>query len=96
MTPWQLRRLAASAPVTASIISDGCRDYVVEIQRPNGAGLLRTQWSGRRPYRFRSLAEARNLLHRCRVNDVRLRCRVAADEATAGGSGQAAFSELKL
>ena len=96
MTPWQLRRLAASTPVTASIISDGCRDYVVEIRRPSGAGLLRNRWSGRRPYRFQSLAEARRLLNRCRVRDVRLRCRVAADEATAGGSEQAAFSELKL
>lgn len=79
MTPAQLRRAAKNQEVTARIISDGCRDYFVEIERPSGAGVLRRRWKG--PMRFKSLSEVHHLLNQCRVKDVLLVSRVADDEA---------------
>lgn len=83
MTPRQLKHAAAGQSITARIVSDGCRDYVVEVVSNSGAGLLR-HWRGR-TLRFRSLGEIHQLLHRCGVRDTVLRQRVADDEAAAGG-----------
>ena len=84
MTPRQLKQAAADKPIQARIVSDGCRDYIVEVVSRNGAGLLR-HWRGR-PLRFRSLGEIHQLLHRCGVRDAVLRQRVADDEAAAGAA----------
>ena len=82
MTPRQLKLAAAEQPIHARIVSDGCRDYVVEVVSRSGAGLLR-HWRGQ-TLRFRSLGEIHQLLHRCGVRDAVLRHRVADDEAAAG------------
>ena len=75
------------------IISDGCRDYVVEARRDSGAGLL-TDRQGR-PLRFASLAEARRAARH--ASDITLAMRVAADEACAGKSGaHSGFSLLPV
>ena len=77
----ELKKLARSASPVARIISDGCRDYVVEIHQPSGAGILQDR--RRRTMRFRSLAEARQTLRRAQVSNITLAVRVAADEACA-------------
>jgi hypothetical protein len=64
----------------AVIISDGCRDYVIEVHQPNGAGLL-TDRQGR-ALRFASLAEAKDVVSA--ATEVELAVRIAADEACAG------------
>jgi len=81
VTPRQLRRVAARTPVRAHIVSDGCRDYVVEVVSSSGAGLLRHRRGN--SLTFRSLADACRLLSRCGVDDAVLRHRVAHDEACA-------------
>ena len=83
MTPRQLKHVAAASPIKARIVSDGCRDYVVEVVSPSGAGLLR-HWRGR-TLRFKSLGEIHQLLDRCGVRDTVLRQRMADDEAAVGG-----------
>jgi hypothetical protein len=65
--------------VRAHIVSDGCRDYVVQVVSNNVAGLLRHRRG--KPLKFRSLAEARQVLSRCGVGEAVLRQRVAHDEA---------------
>ena len=82
MTPRQLKQAATAQPMQARIVSDGCRDYVVEVVSGTGAGLLR-HWRGR-TLRFRSLGEVHQLLHRCGVRDAVLRQRVADDEVAVG------------
>jgi len=74
------RKYARQQPARAVIISDGCRDYVVEIHQPNGAGLL-TDRRGR-ALRFASLAEAKDTVSL--AAEVQLAVRIAADEACAG------------
>ena len=95
MTLSALRKLARRKTLNAVIISDGCRDYVVEVQHANGAGMLR-DWRGR-IRRYKALAEAQRVLRSAGVTDVALSVRIAADEACAGpaltGSG---FSRLSL
>ena len=93
MTPRQLKRLALHEDVRAHIISDGCRDYVVEIVGENGAGLLRRRG---RPVRFRSLSEANDKLKKCRVRHAVLRHRAAHDEACTFPSGAARYDDLPL
>ena len=78
MTPRQLKHAASRQPVRARIVSDGCRDYVVEVVSEQGAGLLR-DWRGR-TLRFRNLGEIHQALNRCGVRDTVLRQRVADDE----------------
>jgi len=65
--------------VRAHIVSDGCRDYVVEVVSNIGTGLLRHR--GGNPLKFRCLAEARRVLSRCGVGHAVLRQRLAHDEA---------------
>jgi hypothetical protein len=91
MKPRQLKLAAADQPIRAHIVSDGCRDYVVEVVSRSGAGLLR-HWRGR-TLKFRSLGEIHQLLHRCGVRDAVLRQRVADDEAA---SGQPMFHDQPL
>lgn len=93
MTPRQLKRLAAREPVAANIVSDGCRDYLVEIVWEDATDLLRQR---ERPLRLRSLAEAHELLRACRVRRIVLRHRVAHDEACAAPAGPAQFHDLPL
>ena len=93
MTPRQLKRRASRESVQARVLSDGCRDYVVEVRSEYGAGLLRRR--GGRPMRFRSLAEVHQMLNRCGVSDAVLCQRVAHDEACTAGAGSF-FSELPL
>ncbi len=90
MTPRQLKRIAGQRPVTARIVSDGCRDYVVEVVSDSGAGLLRR---GRKPLRFRSLAEVHRLLNRCHVDQAVLRQRVAHEELCGLASDGAWFHD---
>ena len=84
MTPRQLKQAAATQPVKARIVSDGCRDYVIEVVSGSGAGLLR-HWRGG-TLKFKSLGEIHQLLNRCGVRDTVLRQRVADDEAAVGSS----------
>jgi hypothetical protein len=87
------RKFARTRPARAVIISDGCRDYVIEIHQPHGAGLL-TDRHGR-PLRYSSLAEAKHTVRR--ASEVHLAVRVAADEACAGDATQGAqFSHVPL
>jgi len=80
MTPRELKAVAARRDVRARVISDGCRDYIVEVLTDRGAGLLRR--SRRDTMRFRSLGEVHQVLHRCGIEDIVLRHRVAQDEAS--------------
>lgn len=84
-----------SPTVSANIISDGCRDYVVSIKREEGTDLMRT-WRGQ-VRRFTSLANAKNALHRKKVGDIKLSIRIAADEACAGTALQdSGFASVTL
>lgn len=74
------KKFARQHSAKAVIISDGCRDYVVEIHQSNGAGLL-TDRRGR-ALRFASLAEAKDAVSMAAQVD--LAVRIAADEACAG------------
>jgi hypothetical protein len=67
---------------------------VVEVVSNNGGGLLRHRRGN--PWRFRSLAEARQVLNRCGVGDAVLRQRVAHDEACTAphGASGARFHDL--
>ena len=90
-----LKRAARAAPTAATIVSDGCRDYVVQIRRPRGIGILQDRKG--RPLRFASLAEAKRTVQRARVTDISLDVRVAADEACAGPSlPEAQFASLRI
>ena len=80
MTPRQLKQVAATVPVSARIVSDGCRDYVVEVVSDHGAGLLRHRRG--KTLRFRSLGEIHELLRHCGVREAVLRQRVADDETS--------------
>ena len=93
MTLFQLNRLVRRQPVEATIISDGCRDYVVELTTQRGAGLL-TDRKGRRRT-FASLAAAKRAVRK--AHRIHLAVRIAADEASAGGSEpQASFARMQL
>ena len=96
MTLSELKQLVKRRPdARAAIISDGCRDYVVEIHQQHGAGLLQDR--KRRPMRFRSLAEATTAIKRARVGRITLKTRIAADEACAGATvAHPGFDELPL
>ncbi len=95
MTLNALKKLARKKALSAVIISDGCRDYVVEIRHANGAGTLQ-DWRGRTS-RFKALAEAQRVLRSARVADVSLAVRIAADEACAGPVlSDSGFSTLSL
>ena len=76
------KRCARQHPVRAVIISDGCRDYVVEVHQRNGAGSL-TDRRGR-VLRFSSLTDAKHAVRQ--ASTIELAVRVAADEACAGDS----------
>lgn len=93
MTPRQLKHAAAKKPVAARIVSDGCRDYVVELVSQHGAGLLRRSRGS--TLKFRSLGEAHRLLDRCGVHKVVLRQRVADDEA-ADAAKSPGFHDIPL
>lgn len=82
MTPRQLKQEAARRSVKARVVSDGCRDYVVEVVLDSGAGILRHRRG--RPLTFRSLGEVHRLLNRCGVQETVLRQRLADDEACPG------------
>ena len=93
MTLRQFKHLAGAQPVRAVIVSDGCRDYVVELHTDTGAGLL-TDWRGNRR-RFRSLADAKRAVRG--AHGVELAVRIAADEACAGApTPSAAFARMPL
>jgi hypothetical protein len=94
MTPAQLRKVARADSVTAKVISDGCRDYFVQIERDNGAGLLRSR--NRNLLRFKSLTEVHQLLGQCNVEDIWLVSRVADDETGRPPGTQSGFSEMRL
>ena len=94
MTPWQLRKAARAGGLTARIISDGSRDYFVEIARDNGAGVLRSRWTG--AIRFKSLCQVRSFLTRRNVQDIRLLSRVADEEAGQPQASSWGFAELRL
>lgn len=93
MTPRELKGYAAREAVTARVVSDGSRDYVLEVVSENGVGLLRNR-SGR-TLRFRSLGEIRDVLGRCGVEHAVIRQRVADDEVCFSGSAPS-FHELPL
>ena len=82
MTLTNFRRIARKETLTAIIISDGCRDYVVEIRSETGAGVL-TDRKGQR-LRFSSLDQAKRAVRDAR--EVHLAVRVAADEACGGAT----------
>lgn len=85
----------SSEAVSANIISDGCRDYVVSITREQGTDLMRT-WRGK-VRRFASLVDAKEAAQRKRVSEIKLLMRVAADEACAGSSLQGSgFTSVTL
>ena len=93
MTPRALKRLARREPIRAVIVSDGCRDYVVELHTDSSSGLL-TNWRGKRK-RFASLAQAKHAVRH--ASNIELAVRVAADEAAAGlTQPTTAFSHLVL
>ncbi len=95
MTLSELKRSVREQQTAATIISDGCRDYVVEIQHASGAGILRDRKG--RTLRFPSLAEAKRAMQRVAVADISLSVRIAADEACAGPSAsEAQFATLQL
>ena len=93
MTPRELKAYAARRPVKARVVSDGCRDYVLEVVSDRVAGLLRHR-SGR-TLRFRSLGEIRDVLGRCGVDEAVICQRVADDEVCHPGVSPA-FHELPL
>lgn len=83
MTPRQLKHVAAQQAVQANIVSDGCRDYVIEVLSQTGAGLLRHRRG--MPLKFRNLGEAHRVLKRCGVQKTVLKQRIADDEACFAG-----------
>lgn len=86
-------QFARSRPLRATIISDGCRDYVVEVQEPAGASLLRDRRG--RVLRFKSLLAAREAVQDAAA--VTLSMRVAADEACSGGAmSDSGFSRVTI
>jgi len=92
VTPRQLRQVTTRTPVRARIVSDGCRDYLVEVVSDNGAGLLRHRRGS--VLKFRSLTEAHQLLTRCGVADTVMRQRVADDETCCAASTAATGSRF--
>ena len=87
------RRLARKKRLTAIIISDGCRDYLVDIHSEHGAGAL-TDRKGRR-LRFGSLDQAKRAIKA--AANIQLAMRVAADEACGGDTpNQSPFSLLAV
>ncbi len=93
MTPRELRHAASRNTVNARIISDGCRDYIVEVVSQTGAGLLRHPRGN--VLRFKSLVEARGMLASCGAKNVVLRQRVADDE-TGSSASQVGFHDLPV
>jgi hypothetical protein len=84
-----------SGPSSGTIISDGCRDYVVAIKQDQGTKIL-TNRRGK-PLTFASLAAAKQRLLRANVDDIQLAVRVAADEACAGATLQdSGFATVKV
>ena len=95
MTKRELKRRARRETLRARVISDGCRDYVIEIEDGEQVALLRRRRG--RCYTMQSLQEAATLLKRCGVRRAVLRQRVAHDEAaTSVSSPFQGFSELPL
>ena len=93
MTNTQVKRLARSGNVEAVIVSDGCRDYVIELHTASGDHILTDR--KRRPRRFASLELAKRAVKR--ATSVRLAVRIAADEACAGETLQTSpFAHLPL
>ncbi len=90
----QLKRLGRSGDVSARVISDGCRDYVVQIEHGASRGLLCNRLN--RPLRFKSLTQAHALLARYNVTDVLLTVRIADDEVGQTDTTRAAFNDLPL
>ena len=89
----QVKRLARKDTVDAVIISDGCRDYVIELHTTKGADLLTDRKD--RPRRFASLAQAKRAVKR--ASSISLAVRIAADEACAGSTIQPSpFARLLL
>lgn len=93
MTPRELRHAATRNTVDARIISDGCRDCIVEVVLQTGAGLLRHPRGN--VLRFKSLGEARSMLARCGTKNVVLRQRVADDE-TGLATSHVGFHDLPV
>ena len=90
-----LTQVPRGRSVSARIISDGCRDYLVGIEQEGGTEIL-MDCRGR-PRRFASLAEARRVLRRANISDIKLVVRVAADEACARSALQGSgFSAVKM
>lgn len=94
MTPAQLKRLARTDAVTARVISDGSRDYFVQINKGRSGGVLRTR--GNKPMRFRSLSDVHRLLSSCHVQTVQLAHRVADEEVTGSIGDQCGFADVRL
>ena len=93
MTNAQVKRLTGKGTIDAVIVSDGCRDYVVELHTANGGHMLTDR--NHRPRRFASLDLAKRAVKR--ATSVRLAVRIAADEACAGQTMQASpFAHLTL
>ena len=89
----EFRRWSRKTETKAVIISDGCRDYVVEVTHPQGKDVLADRQG--RPLRFASLGQARRNVG-C-AHEVRLAVRIAADEACADmGEGAAGFASQLL
>ena len=93
MTPRELKGYAARQAVKARVVSDGCRDYVLEVVSDRGAGLLKHR-SGR-TLKFRSLGEIRDVLGRCGVDNAVICQRLADDEVCHPGA-RPQFHELPL
>ena len=85
LTPRALKRAAREQALSATIISDGSREYLVAIQLPDEKVMLQT--SAGQLLRFASLEEAKQLLLKSGVQEMYLEMRVAAAEACAGSSG---------
>lgn len=81
---WLQRLSWGHSAARTTIVSDGCRDYIVRLQNTAGnehSERLLTSPTGR-PKRFASLAQAKAAVSH--VDEVFLEVRVAADEACAG------------
>lgn len=93
MTLTDFRRRARREHLDATIISDGCREYVVEVRC--GVELHAISDRRGRRKRFASLAEAKHAVKRAR--SIELAVRIAADEACASQAGlECGFSRIAL
>ena len=94
MDQTQLKRVSRPGGVSAQIISDGCREYLIEIGRKATTSPLCN--SGRSPMRFKSLDEVNASLNRYNVFNRFLAVRIADDEVGQPSSASATLNAVPL